>query len=81
MKMTLLPDAVLVFRGAENLFVKVKPVLCTPEFHKPSLLVVEWELPVQTHFTVSLTLMVTVAGIKSKLSTGTLVVTARAQSE
>ena len=60
---------------------KLNPVLCNHEFHKPSLLVVEWVLPGQTHFTESLTLIVTSAGTKSKLSTVTLVVRALALSE
>ena len=56
-----------------NTLVKVKPVLCTPESQSCDVLVDEWLLPVQTQRTESLTLMVTLEGLKLKLATETLV--------
>ena len=59
--------------GLSNIWVKVAPAFSVPESHTPVVLVDVWKLPVQSHSTESLTLMVTLEGVKLKLATVTFV--------
>lgn len=66
--------------AAPKVWLKVKPLVCSPESHRLVSLVVECEVApeAQVHLTWSFTLIVTVAGLKEKLTMLTFAVAARA---
>ena len=63
------------------MWVKVAPVPRTPDSHRPVSLVVECGEPAQVHLTESLTLMLTLLGVKAKFTMLMLVTLAKARGE